>query len=59
LIPETLKRTALGQLSVGDEVNLEADILGKYVARLLARTQPVPKASSEVTIEALRAAGFA
>ncbi len=35
LIPETLRRTTLGQLRPGDRVHLEADILGKYVAKLL------------------------
>lgn len=35
LIPETLKRTNLGQLLVGDQVNLEVDVLAKYVERIL------------------------
>ena len=35
LIPETLKRTTLGFKQPGDCVNLEADIIGKYVERLL------------------------
>jgi riboflavin synthase len=35
LIPETLKRTTLGTITVGDRVNLEVDILAKYVERLL------------------------
>jgi riboflavin synthase len=39
LIPETLQRTNLGRLEVGDKVNLEADVLAKHVERLLeART---------------------
>lgn len=37
LIPHTLKATTLGQRSRGDRVNIEADILGKYVARNLPR----------------------
>ena len=37
LIPHTLKETSLGDRKVGDAVNLEGDILGKYVARLLGR----------------------
>jgi riboflavin synthase len=36
LIPETLRRTTLGGVAVGDRVNLEVDILAKYVERLLA-----------------------
>jgi len=55
LIPETLKRTTLPELREGSEVNLEADILGKYVARLLGRTHELPG----VTLQALQAAGFA
>jgi riboflavin synthase len=35
LIPETLKRTTLGTREPGDIVNLEADVIGKYVERLL------------------------
>jgi riboflavin synthase len=35
LIPETLERTNLGAMRVGDRVNLEADILAKHVERLL------------------------
>jgi riboflavin synthase len=34
LIPHTLGATTLGQLSPGDAVNLESDMLAKYVARL-------------------------
>jgi riboflavin synthase len=33
LIPETLERTTLGALRPGDVVNLEADMLAKYVVR--------------------------
>lgn len=35
LIPHTLSVTTLGQRHPGDPVNIELDILGKYVARLL------------------------
>ena len=35
LIPETLRRTTLGFREPGDAVNLEADVIGKYVARQL------------------------
>jgi riboflavin synthase alpha subunit len=37
LVPHTLAETTLGQLGPGDEVNLEADVLAKYVERLLPR----------------------
>jgi riboflavin synthase len=35
LIPHTLEATTLGELEPGDPVNLEADVLAKYVERLL------------------------
>jgi riboflavin synthase len=37
LIPHTLNETSLRDRRPGDEVNLEGDILGKYVARLLGQ----------------------
>jgi riboflavin synthase len=37
LIPETLKRTTLGQARAGSRVNLEVDVLAKYVDRLMRR----------------------
>ena len=35
LIPETLKRTTLGESRAGARVHLEADQLGKWIERLL------------------------
>ena len=35
IIPETLRATTWGKKPVGAKVNVEADILGKHVARLL------------------------
>ncbi|MDP4636987.1 MAG: riboflavin synthase [Crocinitomicaceae bacterium] len=37
IIPYTYEHTNFHSLKVGDEVNLEFDIIGKYVARLLQR----------------------
>jgi riboflavin synthase len=37
LIPETLERTNLGQAQAGTTVNLEVDVLAKYVERLMSR----------------------
>lgn len=36
LIPETLKVTTLGAMPLGTKVNVEVDVLGKYVARAVA-----------------------
>ena len=35
LIPETLEKTTLGSRKLGDEVNIEVDVLAKYVERLI------------------------
>jgi len=37
IIPHTFGVTALSERAVGDAVNLEADMLGKYVERFSAR----------------------
>lgn len=37
LVPHTLEATTLGRLGPGDPVNLEVDVLAKYVERLLSR----------------------
>lgn len=36
IIPHTAEMTTLGKLGVGDEVNLEIDVIARYVARYLA-----------------------
>jgi riboflavin synthase len=48
IIPHTLAVTTLGALRVGDAVNLEVDILGKYVARAVsaALSDPAQRSSS-------------
>lgn len=40
IIPHTRKATNLQAAKAGDHVNLEFDVLAKYVERMLARTQP-------------------
>ncbi len=42
IIPHTLENTNLGDLNPGDKVNLEFDILAKYVERLLLGREAVP-----------------
>ena len=54
MIPHTAKLTTLGSKSAGDSVNLEADIIGKYVERLLSG-----KTEGGVSMELLRKTGFA
>lgn len=57
LIPVTLEETALGQRQVGELINLEADLLGKYVQRQLSCFMDKGTASA-VTMEKLIKAGW-
>jgi riboflavin synthase len=54
MIPHTAKLTTLGFKSAGDSVNLETDIIGKYVERLLAG-----RVEGGLTLDVLKNAGFA
>jgi riboflavin synthase len=54
MIPHTAKLTTLGFKSAGDRVNLEADIIGKYVERLLSG-----QVEGSVDLELLKKTGFA
>ncbi len=55
LIPYTLEKTTLMNKEVGDRVNVEADILAKYVERLLDRGD---KRDGKVNLSFLREHGF-
>ena len=47
LIPHTLEVTTISNLSVGDDVNLEVDVFGKYVKQYLDRVLPDLVASAQ------------
>lgn len=55
IIPHTARMTTLAALRVGDKVNLETDIIGKYVERLLGGQAGK---ESEITPEFLARHGF-
>lgn len=40
IIPHTLQNTTLAELKVGDQVNLEVDLIARYVARILDHKTP-------------------
>ena len=54
MIPHTAKLTTLGYKSTSDSVNLESDIIGKYVERLLPGRN-----EGNVSLELLKQNGFA
>ncbi|WP_350454036.1 riboflavin synthase [Slackia heliotrinireducens] len=65
LIPHTGEETTLLKKRAGDIVNLENDVVGKYVQKLLgsalgkpAEQAPLQKASSGMTVEFLQKYGF-
>ncbi len=54
LIPETLARTNLGELQPGQNVNVETDLIGKYIAKFIAANP-----AQSLTLETLKEHGFA
>jgi riboflavin synthase len=59
LVPHTLERTHLGKRNPGDQVNLENDLIGKYVQRLMLAGQPTSTTTDGVTWDLLERSGFA
>ena len=58
VIPTTLRETNLGLLAVGDGVNLETDVLGKYARRQDAMPGAEDGQSGGLTMEMLEENGF-
>lgn len=61
VIPHTYQQTTLSVLGVGDQVNLEADLLGKYARQFLTPYQSLdhpPSHSPELSLEFLQEHGF-
>ena len=56
IIPHTLDQTTLGTMQVGDMVNIETDLIGKYVARLLKRD--IPSEPAGISVDILAKYGF-
>ncbi|MHC4981872.1 MAG: riboflavin synthase [Planctomycetota bacterium] len=55
LIPSTLENTTLSDLAVGSKVNVEVDVIGKYVRRYLRQLAR----GGGLTLDRLKEAGFA
>jgi riboflavin synthase len=39
IIPHTLNVTTLGELKIGDGVNIEIDVIARYLERLMTKTE--------------------
>jgi riboflavin synthase len=57
IVPHTLKETTLADIKVGDKVNLEVDLLARYLERLLLGDKAA-KPESTITEALLRDSGF-
>lgn len=57
IVPHTLEMTNLGTREVGDRVNLEVDVVARYLERLLGADEQTTKQGG-VTLQLLRERGF-
>jgi riboflavin synthase len=60
IVPHTLQATTLSELGVGSEINLEVDLLARYIERLLMGTsaKEVETQRNGVTLELLKRTGY-
>ncbi len=54
IIPHSREQTTLGEVPIGEEINIEVDLIGKYIYRYLDGRPP----GGGITAEDLRSAGF-
>ena len=59
LIPLTVCTTILGTKKAGDQLNIECDVIGKYVEKLLNGNTQESKPKKDISLEFLRSNGFA
>ena len=57
VIPHTAKVTTLSEKKTGDPINLETDIIGKYVEKLM-RPREIPEEKQKLTLDFLALHGF-
>lgn len=58
IIPHTKDVTTLLDKSIGDEVNLECDMVGKYIEKLMNFNEKADNSKSNIDIEFLKKHGF-
>ena len=58
IIPHTAKVTTLGLKQVNDSVNLESDLIGKYVERLLQERSQLPQPTPVIDKDYLQKRGL-
>ena len=58
IVPHTLQETTMGQFKVGTEVNLEVDIIARYLERLILGDKAADVKSSGISMASLQEHGF-
>lgn len=60
IIPHTSGLSSIGKVKVGDKVNLETDVIGKYIEKLITgqKSSPENKKDEVVSIDFLKSNGF-
>ena len=58
IVPHTLKETTMGQFKVGTEVNLEVDIIARYLERLILGDKAADAKTSGISMGMLSEHGF-
>ena len=63
IIPHTADITTIGQKKVGDEVNIETDMIGKYIKKIVlkkssSKNDALPEGKSDISMELLARNGF-
>ncbi len=58
IVPHTLKETTMGQFKVGTKVNLEVDIIARYLERLILGDKAADSKNSGVSLDTLKEHGF-
>lgn len=58
IIPHTLKETIIGEKTVGDRVNIECDMIGKYIEHFLTRRFEGNEKKENITEQFLKEHGF-
>lgn len=59
IVPHTSEQTIIDEFEVGRQVNLEVDVLARYMERLLGIGEQETQSSSSITMEFLQQNGFA
>ncbi|WP_448569763.1 riboflavin synthase [Thalassotalea ganghwensis] len=57
IVPHTTSQTIIALYNVGDHVNIEVDVMARYIERLLTSKQPQPE-KNQVTEALLKQSGF-